>query len=335
MLKQNITEKLFVILLVVILAGAGYISYRCFEYKAAEGGDIFYIYTEGDRILHGQNPYERVLSSDMKTNDKYATYFPLFYLAGTITQIFGLRNFPEWLIFWRAIFMLTNMGFTYIIFNRFFKERLYWLAVFSALFWVFNRWTVFVVKVAQIDILAMFFLVISLFLLERNRLASLLLFGISLAIKQIGILLMPLYLIRVWNLDGAKPERLINIAKAFLQIVAIPALVSLPFIIWNYSGFMKSVLFSMTRSEVSFCNVISITGQAGLCGMPAKLPMLFLILLAYLSYAKHWIGIYSSALFVMFVFINFNSVLFPQYMIWAMPFIPLSVLDIRGHSKIR
>ncbi len=68
-------------------------------------------------------------------------------------------------------------------------------------------------------------------------------------------------------------------------------------------------------------------------GAPLRLWSMYLkIALIYLSTLRRQLGIYTSSLLTMSVFIDFNSVLFLQYMCWAVPFIPLCVCD-QMHSN--
>ncbi|MGC9359398.1 MAG: hypothetical protein ACP5G7_03360 [Anaerolineae bacterium] len=58
-----------------------------------QGEDIYYAYIEGQRLVAGENPYERILQGGMLTNDKYATYLPLFYLFFARLQMAGWRSY--------------------------------------------------------------------------------------------------------------------------------------------------------------------------------------------------------------------------------------------------
>lgn len=57
--------------------------------------DIYYSYIDGQRILNGENPYARIMSSDMMKNKKYSTYFPIFFVLSYLAQAAGLRACSE------------------------------------------------------------------------------------------------------------------------------------------------------------------------------------------------------------------------------------------------
>ena len=73
---------------------------------------------------------------------------------------------------------------------------------------------------------------------------------------------------------------------------------------------------------------VSIDGLMGWPGLPGKLPMLALMLLVTALAWRGKIGRYIATLFVTATFIDYNAVLFPQYMTWVVPFIPLVMCDV-------
>jgi uncharacterized membrane protein len=167
--------------------------------SADPSGDIKAIFQESQRILLGENPYVRTLSGNMRDNDKYPTLLPLFYLFGSLTQLLGLRSFEDWVLVWRIIFAVSHLGIAVVVFRRFVTQNLVLLGLVG--FWVclLNRWALAVLSLTLTDPLALLALLLSIVLLNRRRVLALLLFGISLAIKQVGIFLFPLYLIWLWQ----------------------------------------------------------------------------------------------------------------------------------------
>src|ERR1700704_1950587 len=64
----------FFILLTVYKADVQKGRYRAHRH------DIFFIWSAGHAIAHGENPYSKIQGSDILINDKYPTYLPGFYL---------------------------------------------------------------------------------------------------------------------------------------------------------------------------------------------------------------------------------------------------------------
>ncbi len=216
--------------------------------------DIYYSYLEGGRLVEGANPYKRILQSDMRTNDKYATYFPLFYLLSALTQKAGLQSYLSWLAFWRVVFLICNLGIGFLIFQICVAEGQVLLGLIGAAFWLFNRWTIDVTTIDHLDFLPLFLLLLSVKLVPRRFWWACILFSLSLAIKQIAILALPLYLIWAWQMGGE--HRLKRLIQASALILAIPLVVSLPFLVWNAQAYVKSILFSATRNPEDHFNAL-------------------------------------------------------------------------------
>jgi len=316
----------FLVFCLVALAGIYVHTQAWNERSDLAGEDIFYLFVEGSRLVDGVNPYERVLSGDMRRNEKYAAHFPLFYIVSSATQVVGLGEFSEWLVFWRFVFLGFVVGIAYLIFRNCTAGGLPLLGVLGAAFWLFNRWALHVTVIAHIDFIPLFFLVLSLSLLRRRFWLACMLFGISLAFKQIGIFAFPLYMIWAWQME--RPERFRHVLKAFAMIFAIPLVVSIPFVIWNAEGFVRSILFSATRSPSGHFGVPSLDVFLGWEGIPARIPMMALFGLTYALAMHRRLPPYASLLLVMAIFFSFNSVLFRQYMVWWVPFVPLTLLEI-------
>jgi hypothetical protein len=287
------------------------------------GYDTYYSWVEGRRILRGQNPYERILHGSMEENNKYATYFPLFYEASALVQNLGLRQYHEWIGFWRYIFLLCNIAIGLLLRGILHSRRTWALALLGMAFWYFNRWTLNTSESAALDFIPILLMVLSLALFSRHRRTSLLLYSFSLAIKQIAIFLVPLYLL--WEFHQTRSIR--KTILAGLWIASIPLLASIPFLVWNAEGFFKSIAFSGTRAALNHFGAASVDDILNLEGWIARLPLLIMLCAAYLAAWHKTTGRYGSAMMVMAIFIAFNSVLFEHYPVWLMPLIPLAVSE--------
>jgi hypothetical protein len=287
------------------------------------GSDTYYSWIEGRRILNGRNPYERILHGNMQENQKYATYFPLFYEASTLAQLAGYRQYHAWISFFRYIFLAFNLATGLALFGLTFSKRTWALSLLAVLFWYFNRWTLTASKIVALDFIPILLMVLSLGFFERYRKTSLLLFSFSLAFKQIAIFLAPLYLI--WEYQQSRSIK--NVILAGLWIVSIPLLSSIPFLYWNAEGFIKSVVFSATRDAATQFGSDSIDVVARLSGLIARIPFLAILFGTYFAAWQNAVGRYGAAMLVMAAFIGFNPVLFIQYLAWLMPLLPLAAAE--------
>jgi len=287
------------------------------------GQDVYYVWIEGKRILNGENPYERVLQGDMINNDKYATYLPAYYLLSALTQAAGLRDYPDWITLWQLVFNTFHYAIGILIFIIFRRNKMEFVGLFGASFWWFGRWSLLVVDMAHVDFVPLFCLILAVYFFDQRRNLSLILFGTSLALKQIGILMMPLFLIWVWHRERSFKD----VVLALLMISSVPLLLAAPFLIWSLEGFVKSVLFSATRRAESQLGVLSIDTRLGLAGVAARLPMFLLLIAVYIGAGYSRIRKFTSGLLTMAVFVSFNPVLFLQYFVWSAPFVPLTICD--------
>jgi hypothetical protein len=296
---------------------------------ALEEQDIYAIFSEGDRIQQGINPYARSLDFEdsIEWNQVFATYLPISYIFAWLTQEIGLEGFLEWLGFWRVVFLMANLGIGYLIFYiPYYRHNNLVFAALASLFWFFNRWTLHMTMIYHIDFIAIFFLLLSLVTWPKNKIISLLAFGLSLGVKHIAIFMIPLYAIWIWQAAEKKhPFRQFILLS--LVTASIPLIFSSPFLALNAKAFFKSIFVSATRISESHFGAPSIDTLLGLTGIPAKLPMLGLMGITFLGAWKKRIKLFAAALFIIIIFIDFNSVLFRQYMTWVSPLVLLALCE--------
>lgn len=321
--------------LLMLFASAGlliHITFWLTPSDSLKGDDIYYIWLEGKRIIAGENPYARVLVGNMRVNDKYATYFPLAYLFSALIQKLGFPEFRDWLYLWRPISFVFHIGIVALTLRYFQKRGLWILGFVASTIILLGRWSLYIIRVHHLEFAAIFFLLFSLVLLKEKTKLSLLMFSISLGIKQIAIFLLPLYLIYLWK-NAGENRRTQNLVFGFLIIFSVPFFISLPFVIWNAEGFFKSILFSATRLESSHIqsapsvDVIFSQKFTWIVGLKAKLLMLFLMGMIYLSFLKENMSIFVCSAMTMMTFLYFNSVLFLQYFVWPLCLIPFALVE--------
>ncbi len=312
--------------LLLVLGAAVYLAAPAVTHT---GTDIYYSYLEGQRIAAGVNPYTRILGGNMRENQKYPTYFPLFFLIAALMQRMGLAEFPAWFAALHWLLLPFNLGAGALLYYMLYRRKGVLLAVLGALIWFLNRWNLLIVRVDNIDNVAIFCLLLSLWLLDKQRLASLLLLGLSLAFKHFGLFIVPLYLIVIWQDTrpaGARAAIRATLGGA-LAVATIPCLVSIPFLFWpgdtvahNAEGFARSIFFSATRDAAAHVDAPSLDSTFGLSGFTARLPMFGLFTLIYAVYWQARLKLYAACFLVIAALIDFNPVLFTQYFCWLVPF---------------
>jgi hypothetical protein len=313
------------LLALLVLAGA-WMHYFVVPKEDPAKADIYYDFLEAQRIVAGENPYERILSSDMRTNQKYATDFPLFYLLSAGVVKLGLQEFPQFVAFWRLVFLLFNAGAGVILFYLLWPRRGLLLAVLGVLFWFSSRWILYVTSSDNIDYPAVFFLLLSFWLLPRHRLWAFLALSLSLGFKQLGVILVPLFLIAVWQSERQHRIRAVLAAGAVLASTLV--VTSAPFLAANPEAFLKSMVFEWVRDAATHVDAASLGVLLGLSGAASRLPFFVLVALVYALFWRRKVGLYTAGLLALAAFINFNPVLFLQYFAWFTPFFPLAASEV-------
>jgi hypothetical protein len=136
----------------------------------------------------------------------------------------------------------------------------------------------------------------------------------------------------VWQAAEERPLK--QVVLAVLIISSVPVLSSLPFIVWNAEGFIKSIAFSATRIPEDQFGVPSFDARMHWVGIPAKVPMLVMLAAIYLLAWQRHVGMHMAVLLVMTTFTGFNSVLFRQYMLWQVPLLPLVAYEWVSNQKL-
>jgi uncharacterized membrane protein len=209
------------------------------------------------------------------------------------------------------------------------KEQREWWGVFGALFWVLNRWTLHVIEIAHIEFFAILPLILSLYFLRKEkRTAAYLLFGLSLATKQVGIFLFLIYLMYGYDQYGKK-----GALEAFWKSAILPFVISIPFLILDAKHYILSIFFSATRVGGGHFGTKSFDQIIGLVGIPAKLPMLGMMGIVFWFFYKRNLSPFLASALIMFLFTTLNSVLFRQYMVWPLAvLLPAIILEFRNEK---
>ncbi|MEO8377408.1 MAG: hypothetical protein ABI579_07030 [Candidatus Sumerlaeota bacterium] len=313
--------------------------------------DIRQIYKEGLRIRDHDNPYARIVEQPMGDND-YPTYLPGFYLLAAATKNIAGQSFQDWLTFWRAVFFACHLGIGWVIFFRLWRHNSLTLGVVGASFWWFNRWSLMVLRIAHLEPLAILLLVLSLVIMRRHFMLACLLFGASLAVKQIAVFMLPVYLLWAWRLDDDPRRRVKNTIIAATCCLAIPILTSWYFMAQNPWGFVRSLLYSVTRKGeanvgnsgdfeipsidmlLRFDDRLENTIIAPFRRVIAKVFLFGLMALSYRLAYRRQLRPFALSLIILAVFCDFHSVFFPQYVVWPLAILPF-VLGETGTSAKR
>jgi hypothetical protein len=132
------------------------------------------------------------------------------------------------------------------------------------------------------------------------------------------------------------------VKRDVLLIASLPLLVSVPFAIWNLEGYVRSLMFSVTRScDSAVVNAVLALSHrlawpwlASWRGVIGRLPMLGTMGLFYWLMWRDRIGRWMACLLVMAKFISLNVTVFTQYLVWLIPLIPLAAAEDRSQELV-
>lgn len=296
------------------------------EWPARWDEDITYIWFEGYHLKHGENPYRRIDGADLRYNNKFATYLPLFYYFAAVTE-YPLPWFSDWMVFWRSVSFLCFAAIGVVLFVLLLRQGMTVWAMFALLFWCFNRWSISILDIAHTDFVAVLLLLLSVLTLPRRRRMSLVLLGLSLGVKHIAIVLTPLYLIWIAQ-QTPRGRRVRELTKASSWMALVPVVISIPFLILTPVDFLRSMLFSATRVGDGHFGAPSVDVYVWSIGLSGKLFMTFLFSLLYVAAYLRKLPPLTAVFLLLLVFADFNSVAFRQYMVWPIPFMLLAPLDL-------
>lgn len=325
--RENATVRtsrlwgLWAVLVLLLLAGGALLHARAWGVDS-EGYDIYYAWIEGQRLLARENPYARVLEGNMVENDKYATYFPLFYLLSALSQQLGLRAYEAWIAFWQPVFMVFHLATGAWLAALYGRRRQFLLGTAVLVIWLGGNWVLDYHYLVNLDAIPIFFFVISLTLFSHRPWLALLSLSLSLAFKQIAIFHAPLYLLWLWQ--DTRKQRLAKALAGAAVIASVPLLISIPFLVWEAEGYLRSVVFSSTRGP---SQELTAGLPLGWGGLRMRLPLFAVLGIVYLLAWLRRFGRYTVAMLVMLAFIALNPVSFPQYLPWFLVLLLLALLE--------
>jgi uncharacterized membrane protein len=288
--------------------------------------DIYNVWEEGKKLAAGKNPYARIIGESMRDNKNYPTYLPLSYLFVALLQKLGIREFPDFIRIWRLINLACHLGLGLLTFHIFNRQQKPISGLIACSILLLGRWSAYIIDVQHLEFPAILAIVAAGDQLRRRPPLSALLFGLSLCMKQIGILLLPCFLLALRAQTRAttpapQPFKAWNYC---LFALALPLLISLPFLIDHPTGFALNMLFSATRNS---CDHGIATGSPMiLMGVDkTRLLMLVLFLLNWLAQARERLDVWMASTLTLLIFLQFNPVVFAQYYIWFTAFLLISV----------
>lgn len=313
--------ELGLVLAVFLAAAATHWLWSVAGPDALVGGDLYNVWEEGQRVAQGHSPYARIVGQSLRENQNYPTYLPLSYLLVAFLDRFGFESFPQFLPVWRLITLACHLALGLLILVVYRRNNRPVAGLVALTLVLLGRWSEYIIEVQQLDFAAILPLLLAGLLLRRRPVVSALLFGLSLSLKHLGILLLPCFLVELARLSAsAAPTArhpMGSLLRYSLLALGLPALLSMPFLLQAADGFLLSMVFSLSREAadhgVATGSPLLLASADG-----SRVLLLALLVLSLLAQAKERLGFWVANTAIMLLFLQFSPVVFGQYFIWAL-----------------
>jgi len=315
-----------------------------------KGADIFYHYAEAMRIKAGENPYQRIVGQGLLRNRKYPTLFPSAYLLILGLSALVRFDFTALTFVLRSLIVLADILIVFILLRIARDRGLPFLGLGAAIFWLFNRWSLYNFAQARLDTIVLSLVLLAVYLYhEESRFWPFLVMGVSLSIKHIGVFILPLFFF-----DALRRKDFGKLVTQVLILSSVPVIFSLPFVFRNPLGFLSSMGFSLTRvaasptAGASWAYLLDkyrgklLLGRFGeslflrtfLYYFFPRLPLFIgFSLVTVFAYLENW-GKYIFAFVGLLVFLATNPVIFSQYFSWILPFAFVAGIETFSRKRV-
>ena len=291
------------------------------KYFDQVGKDIYAYEKAVVDLLGGRNPYiwtVQSFSNPDDTGNHGYSYLPLGIYLFSFLYMINLITDIEVQFLWKIPVLLADLGVGVLLVQYFIKKDIK-IMLLSLIIWLFNPYMVFRGSYTFIDPLAVFFMMLSLYYLEKDSVLSGTFITLGVAFKTFPILIFPLLLLKT-------PDRKKFLLSCSITGIAIAA------------PFLRSLddFLTMLRGSVFVHSVRELQGRPFLFYIsyylhieffqviPLKVYSLIASLggwiVAVLLYIRNKnLNIYILGVIPFLIFYLFTPVLNRTYLIWFIP----------------
>lgn len=322
-------DRAIVLAVAIAIGIATAAIHHLWELKGSErliGSDIYNVWNEGKKLFEGTNPYTRIIGRSMRDNDNFPTYLPLTYLFSAALQHFEIREFPDFLSLWRRVNLVSHLGLGLLTLHIYHQQRKPLLGLIACSILLLGRWSAYIIDVQHLEFPAILAIIAAGHQLNRRPMLSALLFSLSLCIKHIAIILLPCFLLGL-IVESASQSTHHNTRPKWRRLLqyclvafALPAALSVPFLLNSPDGFLLSMLFSASRGTSSH-GIATGTEMILLSVDQTRLLMGGLFVMGWIVQAKQRLNVWLASTLTLLIFLQFSPVVFAQYYIWITAFL--------------
>lgn len=327
-ISQNLSLILFTILFIVALI------YRL-DFLSEIGKD-FGTYEEAvDTILSGRNPYEKTLQTftSKDTGAHGYAYLPGLLLLYSALYMFTLTLGWSAAFLWKIPVLIADLLIGVLIYKEI-KPKTILGALFGASVWYFNSYLVTEGKYTHTEPISIFFLLLSIFYINRDKVISFMSLVLSIIFKTLPVILLPYIFFK----SSFKDKKLLLLIAIILGFAfSIPFLKSINDFVYMIKGsllvhggreiqgrpflFYLSYYYGIELFQIIPLRVYSILSVLG--GVIISLGFLFL--------KKGSFYLVTTIAFLNFYL--FTPVFNRTYLLWALPFYIISMFEIFKNKK--
>ena len=293
------------------------------------GNDISMYLHRGQQITKGINPYACVLEKGSCIG--YPAHTPGMYVVASAFVLLGVHDLDSWTTAWRPVAIASWLAVGIVLLVHLSRKGYVALAVAATGFLLFNRWSLDVLRIAHTDFLGVLFLLLAVIMVDKKPKTAAVILGVSLAIKQMAILIIPLFLLFAWR---KMPKKISQLALITGLVAFIPLLTLAPFLIDDAPATLQGVLNPIERPAQQVHGFASSFSQSlDVTDISKIFLMVYLIGIVYLAAYQKTINLAGGTLMVFVIMLSFTHVLYNQYIVWMLPFIPLAIAYHKNNNS--
>ena len=210
------SQKIVLLVAGIALVVATVAIHHLWELRGAErlsNKDIYSVWEEGKTIADGINPYARIIGKSLRNNNKYPTYLPLSYYFVAILDRTGFQTFIDFIRIWRPFNVICHLGIGVLTLSIYCQQRKPVSGLIACSILLLGRWSAYIINVQHLEFAAILPILLAGQQLNRRPKFSALMFGVSLCIKHIGIILLPSFLLGLRSRSLSSDNRVISTGR--------------------------------------------------------------------------------------------------------------------------
>jgi hypothetical protein len=282
-------------------------------------------------FMMGENPYKLTLRSfeDSDVTSGGYAYFPGLLYTFYILYVLSFLLHVPYIILWKIPVLLADLGIS-ILLVKILKDKGNGATVTALLVWLFNPYIITNLKYTYNDPIAIFFFLLSIYLMDKNQVHAGATYAIAVIFKTFPLFCAPVYL-----LFSKKNLKFIIAGLMVATVVSIPFLKTIN----DFLTYLQGSLFVHEGREVTGRPILFYISYYWhiefIRLVPLKIYTLLAVFLGWLAvvffyYVLKIKDIYILCTVVLSNFYLFTPVLNRTYLLW---FLPVFLISSTRFSK--